>query len=301
MARPLKVAVTETINAYRGMPERVQDLGQLEGKLEEIRRANVAHHIDLIERSAARGVGIIGLGELFPAPYFAINKNPLWIPLAEDAENGKTISELREVAKKRSIAIIAPIYEYDRTVDARFNTAVVIAEDGRVLGKYRKTHIPDGKNEQGEFNEPFYFGAAKGSADYFPVFESARARIGVAICYDRHFEGVVRSLAAHGAEVIFSPAVTFGAKSERMWEMEFEVDAARHNVFIAGSNRKGHELPWKQEFFGKSYIVGPNGRPAQDRSEANVVIAEVDLDELSGRDPSGWNLVRDRRPDIYVA
>lgn len=297
--RELTIAVTETINAYPGMPERVEDLPSLEGKLEDIRRANVDHHLALIEKAAARGVSIIGFGELFPAPYFAINKNPLWHPLAESAETGPTISTLREAAKQKSMAIIAPIYEKDPS-GARFNTAVVIAEDGRILGKYRKTHIPDGKNEQGEFNEPFYFGPAKGSADYFPVFETARARIGVSICYDRHFEGVVRSLAAHGAELIFSPAVTFGAKSERMWEMEFEVDAARHNVFIAGSNRKGSEAPWRQPFFGNSYIVGPNGRPSMDKSEAGLVIARVDLDSLSGRDPSGWNLVRDRRPDIYV-
>jgi beta-ureidopropionase len=297
--RELTIAVTETINAYAGMPDRVEDLGKLEGKLEDVRRANVDHHLRLIDRAAAKQVSIIGFGELFPGPYFALRKNAMWHVLAEDAETGPTISTLREAAKKRSMAIIAPIYEKDSS-GARFNTAVVIAEDGRILGKYRKTHIPDGKNEQGEFNEPFYFGPARGASDYFPIFELARARIGVSICYDRHFEGVVRSLAAKGAELIFSPAVTFGAKSERMWEMEFEVDAARHNVFIAGSNRKGSEAPWRQPFFGKSYIVGPNGRPAQDRSEEGLVIATVDLDSLSGRDPSGWNLVRDRRPDIYI-
>lgn len=299
MTRQITIALTETINAFRDMPDRPEDLGKLSGRLEEIRRANVAHNIALIEKAAAKGASFVGLGELFPAPYFAIDKNPVWLPLAEDAEKGATVRELAEVARARSIAIIAPIFEKDAATGLRFNTAVVIDEGGKILGKYRKTHIPDGKNEQGEFNEPFYFGPASGASDFFPVFEMKRARVGVSICYDRHFEGVVRSLAAGGAEVVFSPAVTFGAKSERMWEMEFEVDAARHNVFIAGSNRKGSEAPWKQPFFGRSYVVGPNGRPEADRSIDGLVISTIDLDVLSGRDPAGWNLVRDRRPGIY--
>jgi N-carbamoylputrescine amidase len=299
MARSITVAVTETINAYRGMPERVEDLGRLGSKLEDIRRANVEHHVALIQRAAERGAKVIGLGELFTAPYFAITRHPVWLPMAEDADSGATVTELKGVARRSAIAIVAPIYEKDASSGSRYNTAVVIGADGSVLGKYRKTHIPDGHNEQGEFNEPFYFGPSSDLSPTFGVFDASFARIGVSICYDRHFEGVVRSLAAHGAEIVFSPAVTFGVKSERMWEIEFEVDAARHNVFIAGSNRKGAEAPWRQPFFGRSYIVGPNGRAALDRNDVGLVLATVDLEELSSKDPSGWNLIRDRRPDIY--
>lgn len=300
MTRTTTIAVTETCNSFTAMPERVEELGRLAGRLEEIRRSNVAHNIALIEKAAAKGAKIIGLGELFTAPYFAINKDAVWHAMAEDAQDGPTVRELAEVARARSVAIVAPIYERDRETGSRFNTAVVLDASGEILGKYRKTHIPNGENEQGQFNEPFYFGPAQGARDHFPVFATKYARVGVAICYDRHFEGVVRSLAAHRAEVVFSPAVTFGAKSERMWEMEFEVDAARHNVFIAGSNRRGSEAPWRQPFFGRSYVTGPNGRPPHDRSEEGLVLATIELDQLSGRDPSGWNLVRDRRPDIYT-
>ena len=81
--------------------------------------------------------------------------------------------------------------------------------------------------------------SARGENPFFPVFETSVARIGIATCYDRHFEGVVRSLARAGAEIVFSPAVTFGTKSRRMWDLEFPVDAARHGVFIGGSNRAG--------------------------------------------------------------
>lgn len=300
MARPITIAVTETINAYRQMPERVGDLHELAGRLEDVRRANVDHNIELIERAAARGTKLIGLGELFPAPYFAITKHPVWLPLAEDAETGPTVRSLRVVAQRWGIVIVAPIYELDPGSGDRFNTAVVIDADGRVLGKYRKTHIPEGKNEQDEFNEPFYFGPSNGLPAYFPVFETAHARVGVSICYDRHFEGVIRTLAGRGAQIVFSPAVTFGSKSERMWEMEFEVDAARNNVFIAGSNRQGIELPYKQPFFGRSYVTGPNGRAEADRRDQGLVLSTIDLDDLQGGDPAGWNLVRDRRPNIYA-
>jgi N-carbamoylputrescine amidase len=298
MTRKLKVAVTETINAYPDMPAELSALDALADRLEEIRTANVDHNIDLIRQAAAVGVRAIGLGELCTAPYFAITKHPVWLPLAEDAESGKSVSSLRQVARELEVVIVAPIYELERSTNRRFNTAVVIDAGGELRGKYRKTHIPDGRNEQGEFNEPFYFGRAE-EPPFFPVFETRFARIGVATCYDRHFDGVVRSLAKNGAELIFSPAVTFGAKSERMWELEFEVDAARHNVFIAGSNRKGVEAPYHQPYFGRSYVVGPNGRAELDRYYHGLVIAEIDLGELSRPDPSGWNLARDRRPDIY--
>lgn len=298
MTRRLKLAVTETINAYPNMPADVARLGELADHLEEIRRANVDHNIQLIRQAASVGVRAIGLGELFTAPYFAITKHEVWLPMAENAEHGPTVNELREVAREHRVVIVAPIYEQDQDSGRRYNTAVVIDDDGRIAGKYRKTHVPDGENEQGEFNEPFYFGPTD-SPPYFPVFETAVARIGIATCYDRHFEGVIRTLSANGAELVFSPAVTFGAKSERMWELEFEVDAARNNVFIAGSNRAGVEAPYNQPFFGRSYVVGPNGRADTDRYYHGLVIAEIDLDELTDPDPSGWNLKRDRRPEIY--
>jgi N-carbamoylputrescine amidase len=308
--RLLTIAVTETINAYPDMPDRVDDLPLLEGRLEEIRRANVDHHLALIAQAAERGVKAIGLGELFTGPYFALTQHPMWRSLAEDARSGPTVTALSEAAARHQVVIVAPIYELEATSGRRFNTAVVIDAGGEVLGKYRKMHIPEGENEQGRFLEPYYYQASapglenrsiknRSSNPYFPVFETAAAKIGVSICYDRHFEGVVRSLAAAGAELIFSPAVTFGNKSARMWALEFEVDAARHNVFIAGSNRRGQERPWNQPYFGDSHVVGPNGRVAAKPSPEGLVIAEIDLDQLSAGDPSGWKLTRDRRPGDY--
>lgn len=304
------VAVTETRNVFPGMPARVEDLGALAPRLEELRRANVDHHLELIAEAARGGARAIGLGELFAAPYFALSRDPMWHAMAESAEDGPTVRALSAAAAEHRIVIVAPIYEKAPS-GQRYNTAVVIDADGAVLGKYRKTHIPHGENEQGQFVEPFYFGPSdeplyteqtervRFASPYYPVFRTAVGWVGVAICYDRHFEGVVRTLKAAGAELVFSPAVTFGAKSERMWEVEFEVDAARHGVFIAGSNRLGVEPPWTQPYFGRSHIVGPNGRPQRIASRPELVMAEIDLEEIRRPDPSGWNLPRDRRLDIY--
>lgn len=309
-ARVVRTAMTQTVNAYRDMPATVDGLSALAGRLDEVRRANVDHHLELLEACAQQGVQIVCFGELFPGPYFALRSDPMWTALAEDARDGATVTTLRAAAKRLGIVVIAPIYELDATSGKRFNTAVVIDARGEVLGTYRKTHIPYGANEQGSFHENVYYersdgknvlGAANVSKNpYFPVFETSLARIGVAICYDRHFEGVVWSLAREGAELIFSPAVTFGAKSERMWQLEFEVDAARHNVFIGGSNRSGVEPPWNQPYFGASHFVGPNGRAKNVSTHANVIIADLELAQLGAGDAAGWNLPRDIRHDIYT-
>ncbi len=309
MKRVVRAAMTQTVNVYRGMPASVSALGELAGRLDALRAANVAHHVDLMERAKDAGARVVCFGELFTGPYFALGTDPMWRALAEDALDGPTVRSVREAARRLGLVTIAPIYEQDPS-GKRFNTAVVVDERGEVLGKYRKTHIPEGENEQGSFHERFYYERSDGQNgrgpanvsknDFFPVFETSVGRVGVAICYDRHFEGVMGTLASEGAEIVFCPAVTFGAKSQRMWAMEFPVDAARHGIFIGGSNRAGVEPPYTQPYFGETYFVGPNG-PAPNVSEhPNLVIADLDLGELTSGDPSGWNLPRDARPDIYA-
>jgi N-carbamoylputrescine amidase len=302
-----RAALTQTCNAYGPMPTEIDGMAALESKLEDLRQANIDHHVGLLERASQAGAALVGLGELFSAPYFALHRHPVWRGLAEPAADGPTVSAMRAAARRLKLVLVVPIYE--RAGQARFNTAVVIDADGALLGGYRKCHIPRGRNEAGAFDETYYYGAADGTAipglprptgdPFFPVFESAACRIGVNICYDRHFEGVVAALARGGAQVIFSPAVTFGAKSRRMWDLEFQVDAARWRVIIGGSNRQGAEPPWNQEFFGASHFVGPEGRIADLSQDPRLVIAEIDLERLAGPDPAGWDLARDRRPELY--
>ena len=311
MKRVLRAALTQTVDAFREMPRRAADLGRLKDRLGDIRAANLEHNIALIRAARARGAEIICLGELFASPYFALEKNPMWRALAEDAATGPSVRILRQTAADLKLIIVAPIYELDARTGKRFNAAVVIDEKGRVLGKYRKTHIPEGANEKGCFTETFYYGRGEGRPNspstailgknpHFPVFQTTAGKIGVAVCYDRHFEGVVRALARAGAELILSPAVTFGAKSRRLWDLEFLVDACRHRVFIGGSNRRGTEKPWGQSYFGRSYFAGPDGNKLKNLSRnPRLVISDLDLGSLKRPDPSGWNLARDARPEIY--
>jgi N-carbamoylputrescine amidase len=307
-SRTVRAALTQTVNAFSDMPASVDGLAALATRLEDIRAANVAHHVELVRAARQQGAQVVCFGELFTGPYFALRHDEFWVGLAEDAREGKTVTTLAAVAKEYGMVLVAPIYERARD-GRRFNTAVVIDATGEVLGSYRKTHIPHGKNEQGHFLEGFYYERSDGQNGphlrnvsknpYFPVWETAVGRVGVAICYDRHFEGVMSTLAREGAELVFCPAVTFGAKSHRLWHLEFPVDAARHNVFIGGSNRKGTEAPWGQSYFGDSYFVGPNGVLANLSNHRELVISDVDLSQLEGPDPSGWNLKRDLRRDIY--
>jgi len=308
--RIIRAALTETINAYQVMPDTLAELSALQGRLEDIRKANVDHHIELMAEARSQGVQAICFGELFTAPYFALGTDPMWLPMAEDARQGPTVKALCQAAREYQMLVVAPIYELDSGQNRRYNTAVVIDERGQYQGKFRKAHIPFGSNEQGEFHENFYYGRsdahngpspANVSRDpLFPVFQTSLGKIGVCTCYDRHFPYVVWALAREGAELIFCPAITFGQKSQRMWHLEFPTDAARHNVFIGGSNRRGSERPWNQPYFGESYFVGPNGVLENISRHTNLVIADVDLTCLEEPDPSGWNLPRDTRPEYSL-
>lgn len=309
--RTVRAALTQTINAYQDMPRTIAGLRSLKPRLDAVRGANVEHNVGLIKAAAKAGAKVVGLGELCTGPYFAMTKDPMWLGLAEDAADGPSVSAFAEAARENRIVVVAPIYELDGKTKRRFNTAVIIDSDGTIVGKYRKTHIPCGANEQGVFAETYYYGRSEGPQNrksarilgknpYFPVFKTSVGKLGVAICYDRHFEGVVATLAAAGAQLVFSPAVTFGAKSKRLWEQEFLVDACRHRLFIGGSNRRGAEKPWNQPYFGASYFAGPDGEKLKNISKRpDLVISDIDLAALKKPDPSGWNLKRDVRPGIY--
>jgi len=311
MANVVRMALSQATNAYAEMPEEVADLPSLRGRLEDVRDANLAHSVSLIRRAAERGAQIVQLGELFPYPYFAVTELPMWTELAEDSREGPTVSAMRAIAKEIGVIVVAPIFEVDPVTQKRFNTAVVIDDEGTVLGSYRKTHIPHGANEHGSYRERYYYGASDGlmhvephanlsTHRYFPVFHTKIARLGVAICYDRHFDGVMRTLAQAGAQIVACPAVTFGSKSRRLWRIESAADATRHRIFIACSNKRGAEAPWNIEYFGDSHVMGPNGPcdPIGDE-DPELVVVDVDLDECAGADPAGWDILSDRRPNIY--
>ena len=260
---------------------------------EEIRDAMLRAHLPLLEQAAERGARILCFQEVFTQPYFCPSQDAKWYAAAEPVPDGHTTRLLQKHAAKRKMVIIAPIYE-EAAPGVYYNTAAVIDADGAYLGKYRKTHIP----QVAGFWEKFFFKPGNGG---WPVFDTAYGKIGVYICYDRHFPEGWRALALRGAEIIFNPSATVAGLSEYLWKLEQPAAAAANGVYIAAINRVGSEAPWNiGEFYGQSYIVNPRGDieaiAGRDRDE--LLVHDIDLN-LVREVRNGWQFLRDRRPDTY--
>ena len=266
---------------------------QHEGSVTEIKKAMIDKHLGLIDEAGQKGVQILCLQEIFHGPYFCPEQDIKWYESAEPVP-GPITELLSEYAKKYKMVIVAPVYE--KAMDGvYFNTAAVIDADGTYLGKMRKIHIP---HTWPGFWEKFYF---KPGTLGFPVFETAYAKIGVYICYDRHFPECARALALQGAEILFNPSATVAGKSQYLWELEQPAQAVANGVFIGANNRVGIEKPWEfGKFYGSSYFVDPRGqiitKGSEDKDE--VVIADLDL-EMIREVRDGWQFFRDRRPYMY--
>jgi N-carbamoylputrescine amidase len=263
-------------------------------ELPAIKKAMIERHVALIEQAARKKVKILCLQELFYGPYFCAEQETRWYHLTERVPDGPTITLVRKLAKKYGCVIVAPVYEEEQP-GVYYNTAAVIDADGTFLGKYRKTHIPHCKPG---FWEKFYF--RPGNLGY-PVFETAFAKVGVYICYDRHFPEGARALGLNGAEIVFNPSATVAGLSEYLWKLEQPAHAVANGYFVGAINRVGTEAPWNiGEFYGSSYFCDPRGRILAEapRDKDAVVVADLDLDMIEDV-RSVWQFYRDRRPDAY--
>jgi beta-ureidopropionase len=253
----------------------------------------VDKHIKMIADAAGQGAQVVGLQEIFHGPYFCAEQDPKWYATAEP-EDGPTVSRMREVAREHGIVLVVPWYEEEQP-GVYYNTACVIERDGTILGKYRKTHIP---HVGPCFWEKFYF--KPGNLGY-PVFDTSVGRIGLIICYDRHFPEVARELGIKGAELVFNPSATVESLSRYLWELEQPAHAVANGFWMAASNRVGVEAPLNPaKFYGSSYFCNPRGKiiaQASD-SEDEVLVADLDLDEIR-EVRNTWQFFRDRRPETY--
>ncbi|MCL1125321.1 nitrilase-related carbon-nitrogen hydrolase [Shewanella surugensis] len=265
--------------------------------VEVIRQAMLDAHLPLIESAANQGVQVLCFQEVFTQAYFCPSQDNKWYQSAEKIPDGPTVKLMQGLAKKHAMVLVVPIYEEDVT-GVYYNTAAVIDADGSYLGKYRKNHIPD---VAPGFWEKHYF---KPGNHGYPVFDTAYCKLGVYICYDRHFPEGWRALALNGAEYIVNPSATVAGLSEYLWELEQPASAAANGVFIGAINRVGKEAPWDEkmgEFYGSSYIVNPNGKiEAQaSRDKDELLVHEIDLDMVK-QVRNGWQFLRDRRPETYA-
>jgi N-carbamoylputrescine amidase len=270
--------------------------GPTDAPIEEIKRANVDKHLKMIEDAARQGVQILCMQEVFNTPYFCAEQETRWYEAVEKVPDGPTTKLMQEVARQHGMVIIVPIYEEEIT-GIYYNTAAVIDADGKYLGKYRKNHIP---HVAPGFWEKFYF--KPGNLGY-PTFETAFARVGVYICYDRHFPEGARALGLNGAEIVFNPSATVAGLSEYLWKLEQPAHAVANGYFVGAINRVGHEQPWDiGEFYGQSYFCNPRGQIIAEapRDKDALVVADLDLDMIR-QVRNTWQFFRDRRPDTYDA
>jgi N-carbamoylputrescine amidase len=270
------------------------NVGAEDGSIEEIKKANIDNQMKMVEDAARQGVQMLCFQEIFTTPYFCAEQQTRWYEAVERVPDGPTVKLMQDVAKQFGMVIVVPIYEEEQT-GVYYNTAAVIDADGKYLGKYRKTHIP---HVAPGFWEKFYF--RPGNLGY-PCFDTAFARIGVYICYDRHFPEGARCLGLNGAEIIFNPSATVAGLSEYLWKLEQPAHAVANGYFVGAINRVGIEAPWNiGEFYGQSYFCDPRGQIIAEasRDKDELVVADLDMDMIR-EVRNTWQFFRDRRPDAY--
>jgi beta-ureidopropionase len=283
MSRIVKCGLIQSHNA-----------GPTDVSVDQIKKQNIEHQMKLIDAAGKAGVQILCLQEVFNTPYFCAEQQTKWYDATEKIPDGPTTKLFQEIAKKYNMVCVVPIYEVEIT-GIYYNTAAVIDADGKYLGKYRKTHIPQ---VQPGFWEKYYF--KPGNLGY-PCFDTAYARIGIYICYDRHFPEGARALGLNGAEIVFNPSATVAGLSEYLWKLEQPAHAVANGYFVGAINRVGKESPWNiGEFYGQSYFCDPRGQmlAVASRDKDELVVADLDLDVIK-QVRNTWQFFRDRRPETY--
>ncbi len=275
-----------------GLIQASNALNDEQASVADIKRAALEKHLPMIEEAGEKGVQVLCLQEIFDTPYFCPAQDPKWYVAAEPVP-GPTVEVLQPIAKKHEMVIVVPIYE-EAMRGVYYNTAAVIDADGSYLGKYRKQHIP----QTSGFWEKYYF--KPGNLGY-PVFDTAYCKVGVYICYDRHFPEGARLLGLNGAEIVFNPSATVAGLSQYLWKLEQPAHAVANGYYMGCINRVGVEPPWNiGRFYGSSYFVNPRGEILEIAGEEDdaLVITDLDIDMID-EVRRIWQFYRDRRPETY--
>lgn len=249
-------------------------------------------HERFAREAASQGAQVICFQELFYGPYFCQVQDAEFYEYAEAVPEGPTVQRFQALAKELNMVMVLPVYEAEQ--EGVLYTAAVIDADGTYLGKYRKTHIPQVKG----FWEKFYF--RPGNLGY-PIFDTAVGRIGVYICYDRHFPEGWRALGLAGAKIVFNPSATSRGLSAYLWQLEQPASAVANEYFVGAINRVGIEELGDNDFYGQSYFVSPRGQFVGEVASTNdeeLVVRDLDMGLLQ-EVREQWAFYRDRRPDMY--
>jgi len=278
-------------------------LGLLQHACAATPAANLRRTLALAEKAARQGANIICTQELFRSQYFCQAEKHEYFSLAE-AIPGPSTRAFQALARKHGVVVIASLFER-RASGLYHNTAVIIDADGRLVGRYRKMHIPDDPL----YYEKFYF--TPGDTG-FRAWDTRFGRIGVLICWDQWYPEAARLTALQGAEVLFYPTAIgwhpsekaeHGARQHGAWETIQRAHAVANGCYVAAVNRIGTERPEGGdgiEFWGQSFVAGTSGeiiaKAGIDREE--VMLVPVDLGQVDTT-RTHWPFLRDRRIDAY--
>jgi len=262
--------------------------------------ANADRAEALVRQAAAAGAGVVLVQELFATPYFCITQRAEYLALAQPFAGHPLIARFADLA--RELGVVLPVSYFEKAGQAHFNSVAVVDADGRVLGNYRKSHIPQGPG----YEEKYYFSPGDTG---FRVWDTAAGRIGVGICWDQWFPEAARAMALQGAEVLLYPTAIGseppapGYDSAPHWEMVMRGHAAANILPVVASNRIGTEVAPEGTavtFYGSSFIADHTGAllAKAGRGDESVLTATVDLDAIRDLRAS-WGLFRDRRVDLY--
>jgi len=263
--------------------------------------ANVARAEALVHRAADEGAQIVLLQELFETPYFCIDQQSRHFDLAHPIDAQPTVRRMQRIARERELVL--PVSFFERAGPAYYNAVAIIDADGRIVGHYRKSHIPDFP----AYEEKFYFSPGDTG---FQAIDTRYARIGVGICWDQWFPEAARAMVLQGAELLLYPTAigseiqTPDLDSKDHWQTVMRGHAAANVVPVVASNRIGKESSGavELEFYGSSFITDHTGAIAKsaDRTTECVLTATIDLEAVR-RYRRDWGVFRDRRPDLYGA
>ena len=263
-------------------------------------KANIERAERLVRAAKAKGADLVLIQELFAAPYFCQDQIHDFFALAQPFEGNTLIAHFARLAAE--LGVVLPVSYFERAGQAYFNSLAVIDADGKVLGNYRKSHIPDGPG----YTEKFYFSPGDTG---FKVWQTRAGCIGVGICWDQWFPEAARSMALQGAEILLYPTA-IGSEphdpqldSSGHWQRVMQGHAAANLMPLVASNRIGTEEGQNGTeitFYGSSFIADPTGAKVAeaDRVTQSVLTATFDLDAIAHQRRS-WGLFRDRRPELY--
>ncbi len=265
------------------------------------RDANIATAEGLVKTAAAQGANIILLQELFETLYFCQTEKQEYFRLATALENNPAVMHFSRLAKE--LEVVLPVSFFEKKNQAYYNTVAVIDADGHILGRYRKTHIPDGPG----YEEKFYFNPGDTG---FRVWKTRYGSIGIGICWDQWFPEAARCMVLQGAEILFYPTAIGSEPADSMrdsreaWQICMRGHAAANFTPVVASNRIGTETGENSSvtFYGSSFIAGATGEllAEADRSAETLITAELDLEKIKAN-RSAWGFFRDRRPEMYQA